>query len=868
MKEKDSPMDAPPDKIQELTPFTHKVNGGTFDIGVESQGKNSDGTDRSKRYYFNHPWKKDKNGRAEKVRSTSLDVIKSLLEAAVKDAFQDSVTLKPEEFAAYEDDRKLRIRLEAELAGTGLTPDTAIGNIVPTLRLLIPEQVTLARALEDGRAFHVPAHPMIVEDIIDGLIPLIARDSTERYAKNLDSNCEPLRIRFHGQPVHRIRPQDLERLLKDVEEGKLLTDEQKRRILLRHKWTAPPMKSGREKWYMDKSLVHHFDGWRRIFIRAQALGAWPMLRPIPTAVMEQPKADIPELEALSAEDWEILLPALDKEMLRCVALLLADTRAAEMERLNPKLITCDADGIPISAAVPPVHAKGKKGKKKGRNITLVPYVSVLLYLAKPEGDQMFSRPVPEIMDAINAKARELGIETTHNCLRKMHDTYWYGLKNVRTARNVSSSHSPQLIDTTYRSPASFEDCLKVYSAFPPNTPSHLKQWALQWLDGFKGEVRGGAIPAPEKTLDHSGPPSGTAPGESSTAEADWDEDDGDDSADGVGEAPPPPGPKPAPPTAGSNGGQGSELPGGTPVPTKPQAMRPEPLARGRTAPQPDPVSPDPTNGSDSPPKPTGTETGPPPHAGAPAPLPNRAPLPEPPRLQNGQIYWKSMSQEFLDNVFSNYTAPQIAGAWGIHVTGVYVKIWKWQKSATLAGAKVKVPASGYGAKKRARRYTIPWPASKADFLQEIWDVPATKICLRLGCSHGSVIMKAAELGFPRPGNGYFQKRNSGIDMTMTAEAKELLLRLRAEEEAAQKGCVNPPLPHPTDGPLPASSPMAGSGAKASAPAETKAHAAAAEIHDQATVAAPVSPTVGPASSSTAQPAAPPAPASAGSSPAI
>ena len=50
-------------------------------------------------------------------------------------------------------------------------------------------------------------------------------------------------------------------------------------------------------------------------------------------------------------------------------------------------------------------------------------------------------------------------------------------------------------------------------------------------------------------------------------------------------------------------------------------------------------------------------------------------------------------------------------------------------------------------------------------------------------------MKAAELGFPRPGHGYFQKRNSGIDMTMTAEAKELLLRLRAEE-AAQKGSVS------------------------------------------------------------------------------
>jgi hypothetical protein len=199
---------------------------------------------------------------------------------------------------------------------------------------------------------------------------------------------------------------------------------------------------------------------------------------------------------------------------------------------------------------------------------------------------------------------------------------------------------------------------------------------------------------------------------------------------------------------------------------------------------------------------------------------------------------------------------------------VYVKIRKWQKSAALTGAKVMAPASGYGAKKRARRSTIPWPASKADFLQEIWDVPATKIGLRLGCSQASVIMKAAELGFPRPGHGYFQKRNSGIDVAMTAEAKELLLRLRAEEAAAQKGSVNPPIRHSTDGLLPDSSPMSGSGAKAPAPAAAKAHAAAAEIHDEATATAPLSPTIGPASSNTAHPAAPPAPASDGSNPAI
>ena len=88
MKEKDSQMDAPPDKIQELTPFTHRVMGGTYKIAVESQGKNPGGTDRGKRYYFNHPWKKDKNGRALKIHSQSADIIKSLLEAAVKDAFR------------------------------------------------------------------------------------------------------------------------------------------------------------------------------------------------------------------------------------------------------------------------------------------------------------------------------------------------------------------------------------------------------------------------------------------------------------------------------------------------------------------------------------------------------------------------------------------------------------------------------------------------------------------------------------------------------------------------------------------------------------------------------------------------------------
>jgi hypothetical protein len=191
-------------------------------------------------------------------------------------------------YEAMQDACKILAQLESQLAGTDLSLETMIGQTVPTLRLLLPEGITLAQALESGRAFHVPSHPMTANEIIDGLIPHIARNSTGHYCSDILSKCAPLREALGGRDIHQMTPQDLEQLLKEVEEGQFLTDKQKRAILIRNKWTTPPLKCGRPKWYKDKTLLHFYYAWHRIFIRAKALGAWPLLRPLPTELMVKP----------------------------------------------------------------------------------------------------------------------------------------------------------------------------------------------------------------------------------------------------------------------------------------------------------------------------------------------------------------------------------------------------------------------------------------------------------------------------------------------------------------------------------------------------------------------------------------------------
>jgi hypothetical protein len=160
-----------------------------------------------------------------------------------------------------------------------------------------------------------------------------------------------------------------------------------------------------------------------------------------------------------------------------------------------------------------------------------------------------------------------------------------------------------------------------------------------------------------------------------------------------------------------------------------------------------------------------------------------------------------MSLEFRTELFTNHTGSAIAHGWGIHATGIFQQIRTWQKQAGIAG-----------------RERISWPESKADFLEELWNVPATKIAQRLGCSQAAILMKAVEWDMPRPGHGYFQKKNHNIYVEISLEAKELLLKLR-NEEAAKAKAINIPSLTPSDEPSSNASPLAESFAIVTGPAE-------------------------------------------------
>jgi hypothetical protein len=403
-----------------------------------------------------------------------------------------TVTLTRAEFDSLLSDRTRLKRLDSELEGTNLSLELLLGQVVPTLRLLTPEGVTLAQAIESGRSFYIPKKPMTVDAVFQGLFPIILANSCGQYADNFSRRCEPFRARFQGRMIHAASPESMEQLLRDVEEGQFLTDADKKRILLRNRWTAPLVKDGREKWYSDKSLVHSYGAWRRLLIRASAIGAWPTLRPLPTEVMEKPRADVPELETICPDDWEILVSAVNKHQLRFVALLISDIRPAEIDRLEPDHIAEDARHVPDYVNVPPIYTKGKKGSRKGRTVQLLPNARVMLYLAKAQGDKLFPMNAEDMQESIYARARELGIETGHNFIRRFHDTYWYALVQ-REGCNQDSSHDKRLIER-YRDIASFHDAVRVYSTLPTDTPPYLRKWVLNWVNRFREAVGGPEMP--------------------------------------------------------------------------------------------------------------------------------------------------------------------------------------------------------------------------------------------------------------------------------------------------------------------------------------------------------------------------------------
>ena len=90
----------------------------------------------------------------------------------------------------------------------------------------------------------------------------------------------------------------------------------------------------------------------------------------------------------------------------------------------------------------------------------------------------------------------------------------------------------------------------------------------------------------------------------------------------------------------------------------------------------------------------------------------------------------------------------------------------------------EVPPSDKARKRRprVRRPPILWPP-KALFLRRLWTEPSTHIACDLECSYHSVLARARTLGFPAPGNGYWQRKTAGIQADVPAEVEVLIASL-------------------------------------------------------------------------------------------
>jgi hypothetical protein len=483
MKTKEKPKTKKNATVGKRTPFDVTKHGVTLHIQV---------TPHEDRYLFNnHFVPPTSSGRAKKEQSKYKEVIEKVAYDLLEKYRGSKITLPRKEYEplnrkalAYDD-------MEKSLEGTGLTIPMFLGQLIPTARRLHEANVVVAKAFEDGAACHLPRKPMTVEEVVKTLLPCVKENSTSKLA----ADAKPLIKLAAGRYIHLITPVEVEQMLRDFQAGKFLTQEEKDKKMIKKKWLCPPRdKDGREKWFSDKSKKHLFDACRRIFIRAFKLGAWPLLLDLPTKVMEKPKVGRTPRPPLSAASWAKLIPALDRVELRVAVLLFSDVRASEFDRLGAEHIIhgrmflkgwSHPETLPLKINVPPGYDKAKKENQEGRVVTLLPTMRVLLYLAMPEpGEPLFPCHVEEIIGRIYAKAKVLGIkDVSDNCIRRMHDTYWYGLTEA-TGVNDDASHTKAMSDRVYRTPASFEDCVRVFRTLP-DAPAHLRAWVEDWVGYFE-----------------------------------------------------------------------------------------------------------------------------------------------------------------------------------------------------------------------------------------------------------------------------------------------------------------------------------------------------------------------------------------------
>lgn len=83
---------------------------------------------------------------------------------------------------------------------------------------------------------------------------------------------------------------------------------------------------------------------------------------------------------------------------------------------------------------------------------------------------------------------------------------------------------------------------------------------------------------------------------------------------------------------------------------------------------------------------------------------------------------------------------------------------------------------------------IEWPPTN-QLLHLLWDKPATHIAGDLGCCQASVLIRAKDLGLPKPGHGYWQKKTAGVEVEIPPEVKVLMAKLDAEALGAKENPI-------------------------------------------------------------------------------
>lgn len=456
-------------------PYTFPHAGIKLDIHVESDGRGC------QRYYFDDTRSREPGSRRHRrVRRADKLAIEQEAKTMMEECVKRVTHITFEESVSIEIFKRRLAALDAAAAALKSTPEAIIESNRSTLAGL-PPGFSYTTVLERGRNVCYPPNPKTLRQLADELMPSLKKQSDEVHCRNMARHWKPLLSRYGDTLAHDVTTQQLEELLQDVGHGEFLTQEQYARALKQRVEETGEDADGLTV-FSTKTLRHHYDAWRRLFIRAEKLKALTAGSEPPTWGMEKLYVDPADGEPITVPDYQRLLPTLDREELCYVVLLIADIRSSETENLDRANVIVDHRELATEIRLAARNTKGKPGYRRARNVSLNPTHAALLYTCLPRSGPLIPSGANAVQIRVSAKAEQVGIEWEPNFIRRAHDTYWYALKNGTTEVNAVGSHNKTMTDTVYRCPASFQDAARFWATLTPNVPEHLQKWVNGWLD--------------------------------------------------------------------------------------------------------------------------------------------------------------------------------------------------------------------------------------------------------------------------------------------------------------------------------------------------------------------------------------------------